>query len=229
MALTEQQLRTRVQKLPPEVREVYGSVDTVKKIEAITQEHGLNPAQEAHLSNEIGYVLIGKTHPKDFIAVIRERLNIDKQKAMRVAESVNEALFKAVRDHLQVMYQGGGAADDTDTGEPDQAGPSLSYTPESEMPEVQGVGIDTPPAPDHPPVQRNEETEDTTPQKQDVYREPIEEEGGGRETTKPSLLEKKTKDTLHTKHTTVDVDDEGESDTKNRAQESGDPYREPIE
>ena len=50
---------------------------------------------------EAGYVMLGVTHPNDFIGNLAERLEVDKEKARAIAQEINEQIFKKVRESLR--------------------------------------------------------------------------------------------------------------------------------
>ena len=53
---------------------------------------------------EAGYVMLGVTHPNEFIANLAERLEVDKEKARAIAQEINEQIFKKVRDSLRKIH-----------------------------------------------------------------------------------------------------------------------------
>lgn len=102
--LTPEQYRELYRKLPPDVREVYSSVDITETMQTIGKKHGIHIDDQGELVDETGLVLLGVTHPKDYIRNIAVRLEIDAALAKAIAGDINEQIFKPVRESLKKMH-----------------------------------------------------------------------------------------------------------------------------
>ena len=85
-------------------------------VEKIGRENQLNIEQIGDLANETGMVMLGVTHPNEFIGNLADRLEVDKEKARVIAQEINEQIFKKVRDSIRKIHnmreeeeRGGGA------------------------------------------------------------------------------------------------------------------------
>ena len=64
----------------------------------------MNIEQIGDLANETGMVMLGVTHPNEFIANLADRLEVDKEKARAIAQEINEQIFKKVRESLRKIH-----------------------------------------------------------------------------------------------------------------------------
>src|SRR3989338_2897850 len=84
-------------KLPSDLKTAIYSADSSTAIENISKKYGLNIDQMGKLAEETGLVMLGVTHPKDFISNLAGRLGVDQLTAKSIARDVNEQIFKKVR------------------------------------------------------------------------------------------------------------------------------------
>ena len=104
MPYTPQQLRERYLNLPNDLREAVSSIDSSEIIANIGSKHGLTIDKTGDLATETSQVLLGLIHPNDFIASLANNLEVDKQKAMEIAEDINAQIFKPVRESLKKIH-----------------------------------------------------------------------------------------------------------------------------
>lgn len=102
--ISPSELKDLYLKLPSDLKEVYFSANLTKVIQLLAKKYNLQIDKEGILADEIGYVLIGATHPNDFIPNLARRLGVDKTKAREIAMDVNEQIFKKVRDSLRKIH-----------------------------------------------------------------------------------------------------------------------------
>ena len=82
---TEEQIGQMYDNLPEDLKEAIFSVDMSEIVEKIGREKQLNIEQIGDLANETGMVMLGVTHPNEFIANLADRLEVDKEKARVIA------------------------------------------------------------------------------------------------------------------------------------------------
>ena len=104
MAYTQEELRERYLKLPKQLQDALFSVDSAEAIRQIGEKHKLMIDKIGLLADETGYVMLGLTHPKDFISRIVERLGVDQKTSRELAEEINEKIFSPVREHLKKLH-----------------------------------------------------------------------------------------------------------------------------
>ena len=102
--LTEGQIETMYKNLPNDLKTVFFSAKKDETIESIGRKYNLAIDKIGDLANEAGMVMLGVTHPNDFIGNLADRLEIDKEKARAIAQEINEQIFKKVRDSLRKIH-----------------------------------------------------------------------------------------------------------------------------
>jgi len=122
--LTPQQLKEIYQKLPEDLKEAIFSVKSAEVIQAVGKKYNLAVDKTGELADETGLVMLGLTHPRDFISNLAQRLGVDKETARKIAEEVNTQIFATVRESLKKIHGVGEAP--------------------SPRPEPSGVGAPTP-------------------------------------------------------------------------------------
>ena len=101
---TEEQIETMYKNLPNDLKTVFFSANKDETIESIGRKHSLTIDKIGDLANETGMVMLGVTHPNEFIGNLADRLEIDKEKARAIAQEINEQIFKKVRESLRKIH-----------------------------------------------------------------------------------------------------------------------------
>ena len=78
---TEEQIAQMYDNLPEDLKDVIFGLEMNEIVERIGRENQLNIEQIGDLANETGMVMLGVTHPNEFIANLAERLEVDKRKS----------------------------------------------------------------------------------------------------------------------------------------------------
>lgn len=91
--------------LPSELKDAIFSEEVAEKIQEIGGKYELYIDKIGELGNESGRVMLGLTHPKDFIKNLSERLGVDMEKAKEIAKDVNEQIFAKVRESLKKLHK----------------------------------------------------------------------------------------------------------------------------
>lgn len=131
--LTPQQLKTKYQSLPQDLRDAILSVDSAEIIQDVGKKYGLAIDKVGELADETGMVMLGVTHPKEFIPNLSRRLGVDKNTARRIAEVINSRIFAKVRESLKKVHEIG----ETKAAAPTSSAPSAMvapYAPRSSSP-----------------------------------------------------------------------------------------------
>jgi len=102
---TEQQLLESFEGLPLGLRQAIASVDTANAIQAIAKKNLLHVDQMSALASESGLVLLGLTHPRDYIANLARRLRVPEAKARDIAKEVSADVLSKVRDSLRTLHE----------------------------------------------------------------------------------------------------------------------------
>ena len=101
---TEKQIAQMYDNLPEDLKDSIFSVDTTSVINEIGRKYGLAIDKIGDLANETGMVMLGVTHPNEFIGNLADRLEVDKEKARAIAGEINEQVFKKVRESLRKIH-----------------------------------------------------------------------------------------------------------------------------
>lgn len=101
---TEEQIAQMYDNLPEDLKDAIFGMEMNEIVERIGRENQLNIEQIGDLANETGMVMLGVTHPNEFIVNLAERLEVDKEKARAIAQEINEQIFKPVRDSLRKIH-----------------------------------------------------------------------------------------------------------------------------
>ena len=101
---TEEQIAQMYDNLPEDIKESIFGLEMNDIVEKIGRENKLNIEQIGDLANETGMVMLGVTHPNEFIVNLADRLEVDKEKARAIAQEINEQIFKKVRDSLRKIH-----------------------------------------------------------------------------------------------------------------------------
>ncbi len=90
--------------LPEDLKDAIFGVDTAEAVEAVAKKYGLLIDKMGALADETGLVMLGLTHPKDFIAHLAERLGTDRLTARNIAEDINSQIFQKIRESLKKIH-----------------------------------------------------------------------------------------------------------------------------
>jgi len=101
---TQQQLDSQYEKLPQVLREAIFSAEIAEKMYEIGRRNGLNVEKTGFLAEEAGYIVLGLTHPREFLGQLTERLEITTDKAKEVAQQVNHEIFFPLHEALKQAH-----------------------------------------------------------------------------------------------------------------------------
>ena len=101
---TEEQIAQMYDNLPEDLKDAIFGLEMNEIVEKIGRENQLNIEQIGDLANETGMVMLGVTHPNEFIGNLADRLEVDKEKARAIAGEINEQIFKKVRESLRKIH-----------------------------------------------------------------------------------------------------------------------------
>ena len=101
---TNEQLMENYKKLPKDVQDAITSVDTADILRQIGDGKKLMIDKVGELADETGLVLLGFTHPSQFVSHLSERLGIEKPLAKEIAEEVNARIFFPIRENLKKIH-----------------------------------------------------------------------------------------------------------------------------
>lgn len=124
--LNYNQLMDIYKKLPNDLKDAIFSVNSADITRNIGEKNKLTIDKIGELASETGRVLLGVTHPDEFIANLAERLEVDNEKANLIAHSINDQIFKPVRDSLRKIHN---IREEANQPNQPKVGPSLTEGP----------------------------------------------------------------------------------------------------
>ena len=146
MELTKEQIIAQYKKLPQDLQEMVVSEDVGLQTQLIGRDTGITPEQALDVEDEIVAILMGTSHPKDFIRNIQTKIGVDDEKARTIAEKVNEEIFQLVKESLKIVHNIGEEASLASTA----SGASQALTPAPRPPTAPQAPTPTPPSPQFP-------------------------------------------------------------------------------
>lgn len=102
---TQQEIEDHYRRLPETLRDQLMSVENAERIFESGKKFGLTVEQIGYLAEESGFVVLGLTHPKDFVRHISERMGIDIEKSKAIAREINHQMFFPLREMLKNAHQ----------------------------------------------------------------------------------------------------------------------------
>lgn len=102
---TDEEFDKKFKELPEDVRGAMTSVNTVEILTALRVKYNLHIDQLGELSAEVGMLMIGETHPQEFVGKVEENLHVSREIALQIATEVNEKIFRPVRESLMLLYK----------------------------------------------------------------------------------------------------------------------------
>jgi hypothetical protein len=102
---TPEQLLEFYKKLPKDLQEAIINIDTPGIIQAIGKKYNLPIDKTGELADETGLVMLGLTHPNNFISNLTQRLDTDKETARKIGEEINNQIFAKVRESLKKVHE----------------------------------------------------------------------------------------------------------------------------
>lgn len=88
-------------RLPEEIKDAIVSVDNARMISALGKKYNLHIDKVGEIAEETGLVLLGLTHPTEFVSNLTKRLGIDRIIASQIASDINDQVFLKVRELLK--------------------------------------------------------------------------------------------------------------------------------
>ncbi|MEK7598861.1 MAG: hypothetical protein AAB474_00180 [Patescibacteria group bacterium] len=94
--------------LPQDLRDAVFSEDVADKMMAIGKKYNLAIDKIGELNDETMNVIMGLTHPKNYIANLQKRLGLDAEIIKNLAAETNEQIFAPIKESLKKIHEIGG-------------------------------------------------------------------------------------------------------------------------
>jgi len=99
-----QKLEKQYRTIPPDVRRAISSTNVGEKLMEIGKKYNLHIDKLDKLFGTTGFVMLGITHPRDYIKHLSHELGVDETTARAIATEVNEEIYRPVKESLKKMY-----------------------------------------------------------------------------------------------------------------------------
>jgi len=114
-------LEEKYRSIPDNVREAISSTEVNEKLQEIVNKYKLQLDEGEELTKEIGYVMLGLKSPDSFVKNIQRATELNRETAEKVAEDVNNIIFKDIKDSLREITQKQATDEEDDFDEIEQA------------------------------------------------------------------------------------------------------------
>src|SRR3989338_782676 len=101
---TEERLQEKFESLPDDVKGAITSTNIDEVLQEIGQKYKIHLDKLEDLSDETGLVMLGLTHPKNYLSHLKGRLEIPEDLAREMVAEVNEKIFKPIKDSLLKIH-----------------------------------------------------------------------------------------------------------------------------
>ncbi|MFA6338537.1 MAG: hypothetical protein WCW87_00525 [Candidatus Paceibacterota bacterium] len=101
---TEQILKQSLERLPKDIKQAIVSLNTKEILQGISKKHALHLDQIDQLETDTMLVMVGISHPEDFVKDVRDDLLMSTGQAEAIAADVNDQIFKTIRQSLIKMH-----------------------------------------------------------------------------------------------------------------------------
>jgi hypothetical protein len=90
--------------LPENIKEVLASPETATALEGLGKKFGIQLDQLDDLFEQVGFVLLGITLPRDFVTSLQSKLGLPREQVNQIAKEVNEKIFQPIRESLKEVH-----------------------------------------------------------------------------------------------------------------------------
>ncbi|MEK7560926.1 MAG: hypothetical protein AAB539_03165 [Patescibacteria group bacterium] len=100
----QEQLEERYEILPESLKDALFSPDIARAMVEIGKKYGLNIEATGLMAEETGYVVLGLTHPEDFVRVLAKATGLHHGAAGEMASDINRRVFFPLRETLKAAH-----------------------------------------------------------------------------------------------------------------------------
>ncbi|MFA7315242.1 MAG: hypothetical protein WC059_00365 [Candidatus Paceibacterota bacterium] len=98
-------IQERFENLQPEIQDAIMSSNYEKELYDISQKYKLNIEQMGQLELNTTLVMLGNTHPDEYVDELVTDLKIKKEDALAISNDVNERIMKNIREILKKNFE----------------------------------------------------------------------------------------------------------------------------
>ena len=115
MKYSKEELSEAYKKLSPEIKEALLSIETAEIINNIGKKYNLHIDQIGELGTETGLIMLGLTHPTEFVSNLTKKLGVDRIVASQIAPDINDQVFLKIRESLKNTHKEPAKAESEET------------------------------------------------------------------------------------------------------------------
>jgi len=104
MSTTQEQFWQQYNTLPKDVQEVMIAIETANLIHETAEKEQVLP-QVSLLAEITGDVMLGVLPITEFRQAIQEELDVDEEKARRIAQAIRDKVFAGIADSLRKIHK----------------------------------------------------------------------------------------------------------------------------
>ncbi|PIR69583.1 MAG: hypothetical protein COU47_02400 [Candidatus Niyogibacteria bacterium CG10_big_fil_rev_8_21_14_0_10_46_36] len=105
MNITPEEIQKRFKALPEALREAIFSAEISETLLAIGKKYNLPLDKVGELSTETSLVMLGVTHPNQYISNLQKVLGVERDIARNIAQEVNAQIFAKIRSELKTLHK----------------------------------------------------------------------------------------------------------------------------
>lgn len=131
MELTREQLHELLKKLPQDMQDAIFSSEVAEILLSLGKKYGLSLDKVGELSDETENIILGLSHPRDFIPALEKSLGVNREIARQIAQEVNTLVFSRIRESLKKLHN---IQDEELPKEPISGAPAFAQKPSGGIP-----------------------------------------------------------------------------------------------
>ena len=101
---TVEQTRQQYEKLPPVLKNALFSVEISEKMMEIGNAAGLTIEKTGLMAEETGLVILGLTHPNEFVGHLKNALYLGTEQAQMLGDTINREIFFPLREEMKSTH-----------------------------------------------------------------------------------------------------------------------------
>ncbi|MEK7082467.1 MAG: hypothetical protein AAB915_02205 [Patescibacteria group bacterium] len=104
-AYAKEELEERYKKLPAALKDAMFSPEVAEKMFEIGKKNGLTIEKTGFMAEETGFIILGLTQPREFVKILSDRLETDRDAAGKIASDINHAILFPLREALKNTHE----------------------------------------------------------------------------------------------------------------------------
>jgi hypothetical protein len=102
--ITAEQITEKFEKLPEDLKAALASADFEKSMQVIGGKYGLHVDTLGLLMTETNMLMLGFTHPNDFVQKVKDHLGLPEDKVTDIVGDINDLILRPIKDSLMKIH-----------------------------------------------------------------------------------------------------------------------------